>query len=88
VAGGEFGTDVEGLQGMGGSVSSSHDTLYPRGGWARQSLMEFLPSSDRPPQEILNGLGLCQRQHTCGVEVKILFKTWQVRDEAEFDPLE
>lgn len=30
---------------------------------------------------------LCLRQHTCGVEFKILFKTWLGEDEVEFSPL-
>lgn len=30
---------------------------------------------------------LCLRQHICGVDLKILFKTWQGEDAMEADPL-
>jgi hypothetical protein len=76
VAGGEFGTDVEGLQGMV-ALFQGHTILYIHEEEGKTKSLEFLPSSDRPPQKILSGPGPCQRQHTCGVEVKILFKTWQ-----------
>ncbi len=48
---------------------------------------EFLSSRIDRTRESRMVQALCLRQHMCGVDLKILFKTWQGEDAMEADPL-